>query len=72
MRAQAAEFLRVCRGEADPPTGAAEAAEDLHLVSDMVRMRLELPGARAALHAEREARGRMWEERASAMKSRRR
>jgi predicted dehydrogenase len=72
MRAQAAEFLRVCRGEAAPPTGAAEAAEDLHLVSDMVRARMALPGAREALHAEREARGRVWEERLRAMKEDRR
>lgn len=71
MRAQAAEFLRVCRGEAGPPTGAAEAAEDLHLVSEMVHMRMTLPGAREALHAEREARGRMWEERVRAMNARR-
>jgi hypothetical protein len=42
MHAQAAEFLRVCRGEVEPPTGAAEAAEDLHLVSEMVRMRMAL------------------------------
>ncbi|MFL5912480.1 MAG: Gfo/Idh/MocA family protein [Gaiellaceae bacterium] len=72
MHAQAAEFLRVCRGEAEPPTGAAEAAEDLHLVSDLVGMRMALPGAREALHAEREARGRMWEERVRGMKPPRR
>jgi predicted dehydrogenase len=69
MRAQAAAFLRVCRGEAEPPTGAAEAAEDLHLVSDMVGLRMALPGAREALHAEREARGRMWEERVREMQA---
>lgn len=72
MHMQAAEFLRVCRGEVEPPTGAAEAAEDLHLVSDMVSLRLAPPGAREALHAERGARRRMWEERVRGMKPRRR
>ena len=63
QQAQAAEFLRVCRGEAVPPTGAREAAEDLHLVEDIVRARLEQPGAREALHAERAGDIRAWEER---------
>jgi predicted dehydrogenase len=40
MQAQAANFLRVCRGEAPPPADAAEAAQDLHLVEDAVRARL--------------------------------
>jgi predicted dehydrogenase len=71
MHEQAAEFLRVCRGEAEPTTGAAEAAEDLHLISEMVAMRMALPGAREALHAEREVRQRMWEERERAMNARR-
>jgi predicted dehydrogenase len=39
QQAQAAAFLRVCRGEAPPPTDASEAAEDLHLVADVVRAR---------------------------------
>jgi predicted dehydrogenase len=63
MQAQAADFLRVCRGEAPPPTDAAEAAEDLHLVSDIVRARVELPGARETLRTEREEHNRGWEER---------
>ena len=63
QQAQAADFLRVCRGEAAPPTDAAEAAEDLHLVRDIVRARLELPGGRDALRAEREEHVRAWEER---------
>jgi predicted dehydrogenase len=53
MRAQAADFLRVCRGEAAPPTDAAEGAEDLHLVADIVRARVRFPGARETLRAER-------------------
>lgn len=69
MRAQAADFLRVCRGDAPPLTGAAEGAEDLHLVSDIVRARLALPGARDALRAERAERSRAWEERLLAMKA---
>jgi predicted dehydrogenase len=72
MQVQAAEFLRVCRGEVEPPTGAVEAAEDLHLVSEMVSMRMARPGARDALHTERGARGRMWQERVRGMKPRRR
>ena len=63
QQAQAANFLRVCRGEAPPPTDAAEAAVDLHLVADIVRMRVELPGARDALCADREERARAWEAR---------
>jgi predicted dehydrogenase len=58
MQAQAANFLRVCRGEAPPPTDAAEAAEDLHLVADIVRARLELPGGREAVSADRARRTR--------------
>src|SRR5919197_5840800 len=54
QQAQAADFLRVCRGEAPPPTDAREAAEDLHLVAEIVRTRLNEPGAREALRAERE------------------
>ncbi len=67
MQAQAANFLRVCRGEAPPPTDAAEAAEDLHLVADIVRSRVELPGGREALRADRDERTRAWEERLRAM-----
>jgi predicted dehydrogenase len=70
QQAQAANFLRVCRGEAPPPTDAAEAAEDLHLVADIVRARVELPGAREALRADREQRARAWEERRRAMEAR--
>jgi predicted dehydrogenase len=70
QQAQAANFLRVCRGEAPPPTDAAEAAEDLHLVGDIVRARVELPGAREALRADREQRTRAWEERRRAMEPR--
>jgi predicted dehydrogenase len=62
MRAQAADFLRVCRGEASPPTDAAEAAEDLRLVGEIVRARLELPGAREIMRAERVEQTRAWEE----------
>jgi predicted dehydrogenase len=67
QQAQAANFLRVCRGEIPPPTDAAEAAEDLHLVGDIVRARVELPGGREALRADREERTRAWEERLRAM-----
>jgi predicted dehydrogenase len=67
MQAQAASFLRVCRGEAPPPTDAAEAAEDLHLVADIVRARLELPAAREAVRAERAEHTRAWGERLRAM-----
>jgi len=69
QQAQAANFLRVCRGEA-PPTDAAEAAEDLHLVADIVRARVELPGAREALRADREQRTRAWEERRRTIETR--
>jgi predicted dehydrogenase len=69
QQAQAANFLRVCRGEAPPPTDAAEAAEDLHLVADIVRARVDLPGAREALRTDREERTRAWEERLRAMSS---
>ncbi len=65
MRAQAADFLRVCRGEAPPPTDAAEAAEDLHLVADILRARLEQPAARETLRADRAEHDRSWEERLS-------
>jgi predicted dehydrogenase len=61
--AQAADFLRVCRGEAQPPTDVREAAEDLHLVEDIVRARLQLPAGREALEAERAEHIRAWEER---------
>ncbi len=67
MLAQAAAFLRVCRGEAPPPTAAAEAAEDLHLVSDIVLARVELPGAQEAIRADRADRARAWQERLGAM-----
>jgi len=63
QNAQAGDFLRVCRGEAAPPTDAGEAAQDLHLVADIVRARVELPGARAAMRAERDDDVRAWEER---------
>jgi predicted dehydrogenase len=72
MQAQAADFLRVCRGEAPPPTDVAEAAKDLHLVSDLVRARLEVPGAREALRVDRDERLRAWEERVRAMEPTRR
>ena len=63
MQAQAANFLRVCRGEIPPLTGAAEAAEDLHLVADIVRARVALPGATEALRADRDERSRAWKDR---------
>jgi predicted dehydrogenase len=63
QQAQAADFLRVCRGEAAPPTDAREAAADLHLVEDIVRARLDQPGAREALRAERAGEIRAWEQR---------
>jgi hypothetical protein len=71
QRAQAANFLRVCRGEASPPTDAAEAALDLHLVADIVRKRVELPGARDALRADREERARAWEARRQTIEEKR-
>jgi predicted dehydrogenase len=67
QQAQAADFLRVCRGEAAPPTDAAEAALDLHIVEDIVRARLERPDGREALRAERAEHIRAWEERLSAI-----
>lgn len=67
MHAQAADFIRVCRGEAPPPTDAAEGAEDLHVVGDLVRARMALPGAHEAVRAERAERSRVWEERLRAM-----
>ena len=63
QQAQAAHFLRVCRGEAPPATGVREAAEDLHLVEDIVRARIGSPGAPEALRAEYEEGARAWEER---------
>jgi len=69
MRAQAADFLRVCLGEASPPTDALEAAEDLHLVADIVRARLELPGALEAFRRERDELAHSWAERLRAMES---
>jgi predicted dehydrogenase len=68
QQAQAANFLRVCRGEAPPPTAAAEAAEDLHCVADIVRARAELPGGREALRSDREERTRAWQERLRTMR----
>jgi predicted dehydrogenase len=70
QQAQASDFLRVCRGEAAPPTDVAEAAEDLHLVRDIVRARLELPGGRDAVRAEREEHTRAWRGRLQAMQAR--
>jgi predicted dehydrogenase len=70
QQAQAGDFLRVCRGEAAPPTDVAEAAEDLHLVRDIVRARLELPGGREAVRAEREEHIRAWQSRLQAMQAR--
>ena len=70
QQAQAADFLRVCRGESAPPTDAREAAEDLHLVEDVVRARFALPGAREAARAERANDMRAWEERLRSMEGR--
>jgi predicted dehydrogenase len=70
QHSQARDFLRVCRGEAAPPTDVAEAAEDLHLVRDIVRARLELPGGREAVRAEREEHMRAWQARLQAMQAR--
>lgn len=69
MRAQAEDFLRVCRGEAPPPTAAAEGAEDLKVVADLTRMRLAVPGAREALRAEREERTKAWQAQQRAMEA---
>jgi predicted dehydrogenase len=71
MQAQAEDFLRVCRGEAAPPTDAAEAAEDLHVVADVVRARLAHPGAHDVLRAESAEHARAWQERVRAMSARR-
>jgi predicted dehydrogenase len=68
QQAQAAHFLRVCRDETPPATGAPEAAQDLHLVEDIVRARIDVPGARDALQAEYQEAARAWEERLSAMR----
>jgi predicted dehydrogenase len=70
QQAQAGDFLRVCGGEAAPPTDAAEAAEDLHVVRDIVRARLEAPGGREVLGAERAEHARAWEDRLRAMQAR--
>jgi predicted dehydrogenase len=66
MRAQAADFLRVCRGEAPPPTGVAEAGLDIHLVAEIVDRRLAQPGGREGVQAERSERTRVWNERVRA------
>jgi predicted dehydrogenase len=39
MKAQAQNFIKVCRGEMAPPCGAAEAVQDLHVARDYIRMR---------------------------------
>jgi predicted dehydrogenase len=70
QQAQAADFLRVCRGEAEPPTDAREAAEDLHLVEDVIRARFALPGGREAARAERANDMRAWEDRLRSMEGR--
>jgi predicted dehydrogenase len=70
QQAQAGDFLRVCRGEAAPPTDVAEAAEDLHLVRDIVHARLALPGGREAVRAERDEHTRAWQSRLQAMQAR--
>jgi predicted dehydrogenase len=62
QQAQAANFLRVCRDEIPPITDAAEAVEDLRLVADIVRARMDQPRARDSVRAEREERTRAWEE----------
>ena len=69
MLAQAQDFLRVCRGDAAPLTDVSEAAEDLHIVSEIVRARLELADAREAIRAERSEQARDWEERLSAIEA---
>jgi predicted dehydrogenase len=68
QQAQAAHFLRVCRGEAPPATDVREAAVDLHLVEDIVRARIDAPGAHDALRTEYEDAARAWEERLGAMR----
>jgi predicted dehydrogenase len=67
QQAQAADFLRVCRGEAPPPTDAREAAEDLHLVADVVRARLNEPGGRESIRSERVEQAHAWEKRLAAL-----
>lgn len=67
QQAQAADFLRVCRGESEPPTDAREAAQDLHLVADIVRARLATPAGRDMLRHQRTEHLRAWEERVAAM-----
>jgi predicted dehydrogenase len=69
QQAQARDFIRVCRGDAEPPTDAGEATEDLHVVRDIVRARLEAPDGREALRAERAEHARAWEERLRAMQA---
>ena len=39
MRQQAINFIRVCRGEMDPPCNAAEAVKDLQTARDYIRLR---------------------------------
>ncbi|MCX7806284.1 MAG: Gfo/Idh/MocA family oxidoreductase, partial [Planctomycetota bacterium] len=39
MRRQAANFVRVCRGEIEPPCAAAEAVEDLKVAREYIRAR---------------------------------
>jgi predicted dehydrogenase len=67
QQAQAADFLRVCRGEAPAPTDAREAAQDLHLVADIVRARMDEPGGRESIRNDRAEAIRAWEERLAAM-----
>jgi predicted dehydrogenase len=67
QQAQATDFLRVCRGEAPPPTDAREAAADLHLVADIVRARLDEPGGRESIRNERTEGMRAWQERLAAI-----
>jgi predicted dehydrogenase len=69
MRAQAEDFLRVCRGEAPPPTSAAEGAQDLKIVAELARMRLALPGGRESVRAERTERTRAWQAQQRAMEA---
>jgi len=40
MAQQAANFVKVCRGQMSPPCAAAEAVEDLKIARDYIRMRL--------------------------------
>jgi predicted dehydrogenase len=67
MQAQAADFLRVCRGETQPPTDVAEAALDLHLVAEILHRRLAAPGGREGVRTERSERTRVWNERVRAV-----